>query len=431
MGIKIPGWLVSLLTFPGVILHEWAHKKFCDLAKVKVHEVVYFNLDFIGENEPAGYVIHERPTTYKQIFLISVGPLIINSLATILLGYLFQILGFNTPETQNSLLAIILAWLALSIGMHAFPSDEDMKHILEASKIELAKGGSKIHYLAFPFVWLISLANKLRAIWFDAIYAGLLMMLGISLASLNIYLILFVLLVIVILSFSFLFLFKSNLQSSIVKDDILAGSDREVLLKLIFPLFQEIAKSPDGKISSWDFFADLQINYINPQLNLYQFAQKYSEIMREKGIFYHPDDILSVIYAQHFAEIYSLSKAGILNFVLPEPNLDNIKDPKLRDLTEIWIESIYRGYKLVKMDPPPEIKILYNSLTKEIKGETQNVKIIEDIYRKNEQGTEDHNDINQTENKFIYCHKCHHENKRNNNFCTNCGQKLIKENYRK
>jgi hypothetical protein len=249
------------------------------------------------------------------------------------------------------------------------------------------------------------------------------MLLGTFLASLNISLILFVLLGIVILSFAFL----SNLQSSIVKDDILAGSDREVLLKLMFPLFQEIAKNPDGKISSWDFFADWQINYINSQFNLYQFAQKYSEIMREKGIFYNPDDILSSIYAQLFAEIYSLSKAGILNFVLPDPNLDNIRDPKLRDLTERWIESIYRGYKLVKMDPPPEIKILYNSLTKEIKGETQNVKIIADIHRKNEQGTEDHNDINQTENKFIYCHKCHHENKRNNNFCTNCGAKLKNE----
>jgi len=232
MVMKIPGWLISLLTFPGIILHEWAHKKFCDIANVKVYKVVYFNFNCIIENEPPGYVIHERPTTYKQIFLISVGPLIINSLATILFGYLFQILGLNTPETQNSLLTIILAWLALSFGIHAFPSDEDMKHIFEASKIELAKGGSKLHYLAFPFVWLISLANKLRVIWFDAIYAGLLMMLGISLASLNISLILFILLVIVILLFVFLFFIKSNLQSSIVKVGIILI----VLLNLLYLL---------------------------------------------------------------------------------------------------------------------------------------------------------------------------------------------------
>jgi hypothetical protein len=232
MVIKIPGWLISLLTFPGIILHEWAHKKFCDIVNVKVYKVVYFNLNCIIGNEPAGYVIHERPTAYKQIFLISVGPLIINSLATILLGYLFQILGFNTPETPNSILAIILAWLALSVGMHAFPSDEDMKHILGASKIELAKGGSKLYYLGFPFVWLISLANKLRVIWFDAIYAGLLMMLGIYLASLNISLILFILLVIVILLFVFLFFIKSNLQSSIVKVGIILI----VLLNLLYLL---------------------------------------------------------------------------------------------------------------------------------------------------------------------------------------------------
>jgi hypothetical protein len=679
MGIKIPGWLVSLLTFPGVILHEWAHKKFCDLAKVKVQDVVYFNLDFIGENESAGYVIHERPTTYKQIFLISVGPLIINSLATILLGYLFQILGFNTPETQNSLLAIILAWLALSVGMHAFPSDEDMKNILEASKVELAKGGSKLHYLAFPFVWLVSLANKLRAIWFDAIYAGLLMMLGTFLASLNISLILFVLLAIVILSFSFLFLLQSNLQSSIVKvgiilivllnlfyllrttdwyknkviefkakrfiaevrkemkeksskglstygivDDVyermlksdpdakkIVAKVNEILKKektqkinkikktykkdflkavelalkekgysnlyqyfvdfyndylsedrenvqlhmndfrysgminfiifnvlksaignpsdyvsvlkfykllddkffgdlmeaisgkqkdikfyefykvynftsternifiylttyylvienavkdedletlsqagfainskksfvdqltskikegidiienikidqtseleikvreifnnlankgyfknseqsfnLLFPLLQIMVKGPNGKIPSWFFFANWQINYLDESVDSLRLAQIYSEEFQKREINMDVRDVLDGIHARTFDDIYLLSKHGILHFILPDPDISTIKDARKRSLTENWIASVYRGYKLMKKEPPFEIKILYNSLTKD-KVEAQNIEIIEDIHGKLEEINQNLENINQ------------------------------------
>lgn len=77
----IPGWLISLLTFPGVIVHEWAHKKFCDWNGVKVEKVVYFRF-----GNPAGYVMHEEPKKYNQIFWISAGPLIINSVLTIFLG---------------------------------------------------------------------------------------------------------------------------------------------------------------------------------------------------------------------------------------------------------------------------------------------------------------------------------------------------------
>lgn len=30
----IPGQIISLLTFPGIIAHEWAHKQFCNWLKV-------------------------------------------------------------------------------------------------------------------------------------------------------------------------------------------------------------------------------------------------------------------------------------------------------------------------------------------------------------------------------------------------------------
>jgi len=50
----IPGKVVSLLTFPGVIVHELAHKIFCEMAGVQVYEVCYFRF-----GNPAGYVKHE------------------------------------------------------------------------------------------------------------------------------------------------------------------------------------------------------------------------------------------------------------------------------------------------------------------------------------------------------------------------------------
>ncbi len=162
----LPGWLISALTFPGIIVHEWAHKKFCDWTGVSVSKVVYFKF-----GNPAGYVLHEEPSTYKQTFWISVGPLIINSVLTILIGI------FLTQADSGSGMYFLLFWLGLSIGMHSFPSDHDMTHISAKSKEALKSDGSALHYLSYPFTWMIWIANKLRIFWFDAIYAFILLFL--------------------------------------------------------------------------------------------------------------------------------------------------------------------------------------------------------------------------------------------------------------
>lgn len=159
----IPGILISIITFPGIVVHEWAHKKFCDWLKVSVLKVVYFRF-----GNPAGYVQHEQPIKYNQIFWISIGPLIVNSGITLLLGFL------ASQVISESFLYDLLVWLALSIGMHSFPSDQDMTHISSASKSALKENGSFLHYFAFPFVWLVWIANVLKFFWFDAAYAVLL-----------------------------------------------------------------------------------------------------------------------------------------------------------------------------------------------------------------------------------------------------------------
>ena len=169
--IMIPGWLISIITFPGVILHEFAHKFFCDRFGVKVHEVSYFN------TSGGGHVIHERTDDFKAIFWISTGPLIINSIATVTLA---AIAGSMASEDG---MFFLLMWLALSFGAHSFPSNQDASNVLDASKQILKGGGNFIHYLSFPFVWLIAIANLLRFFWIDFIWAIALILLGFSMSS--------------------------------------------------------------------------------------------------------------------------------------------------------------------------------------------------------------------------------------------------------
>ena len=163
----IPGWLISMITFPGIMIHEWAHKKFCDWNDVVVHQVVYFRF-----GNPAGFVVHDEPKNYKQTLFISAGPLIINSIIAILLSFL------ASQTIPESFLYYIFLWIAISAGMHAFPSDHDGKNVLLASKESIKNGGTTLHYLAYPFYWMLWTANVLRFFWFDLLYAALLVYLG-------------------------------------------------------------------------------------------------------------------------------------------------------------------------------------------------------------------------------------------------------------
>lgn len=60
----IPGIIISLVTFPGVIIHELAHKVFCYLFGVRVYEVVYFQVKDLSA--PVGYVLHDPPQNFRH-----------------------------------------------------------------------------------------------------------------------------------------------------------------------------------------------------------------------------------------------------------------------------------------------------------------------------------------------------------------------------
>jgi hypothetical protein len=159
MGFVI-GWLVSIITFPGVIVHEIAHQFFCRIAKVAVLDVVYFRL-----GNPAGYVVHEHPQKTYQHLLIGLGPLFINSIvgAIIALPAIIPVrFGSSNP------IFLLLIWLGFSVAMHSFPSTGDAKSIWKA--VMQPEVNFAYKFITVPIVGLLYLGALGSIFWLDAIY---------------------------------------------------------------------------------------------------------------------------------------------------------------------------------------------------------------------------------------------------------------------
>lgn len=166
----IPGWLISSLTFPGVVMHEIAHRIFCHLTGVPVYDVRYF----APMKNPSGYVDHGHPPTLRAAFLISAGPLIINSLLCMLLTFSAIIPLMILKDGAPSGVSVFLLWIGISIGMHAFPSNHDARSFAEL--VHERRGKGLVWVLATLFSWVLTVVNALRVVWIDAIYAVVLAM---------------------------------------------------------------------------------------------------------------------------------------------------------------------------------------------------------------------------------------------------------------
>ena len=160
--IIIPGFLIAIATFPGVIVHEAAHLFFCKLRRVAVFDVCFFRI-----GNPAGYVIHEPPESFTSSFLISVGPLLINSLLCVVFCFpaFVPVKVFNQADP----ISYFLIWLGISIGMHAFPSTQDAAVLWQHARVA-AKSLNPLAVVSFPLVVLIYIANGLRFFWADYLY---------------------------------------------------------------------------------------------------------------------------------------------------------------------------------------------------------------------------------------------------------------------
>jgi hypothetical protein len=157
----IPGILITLLTFPGVIVHELAHQLFCRLYKVPVFKVVYFQAQ-----NPAGYVLHEAPESKWQSIMISIGPFFVNTLlgALIALPAALPFFEFDNPSPVD----FVLVYFGVSIAMHAFPSTGDASVIWERLREKDTPLLAKI--IGYPVIGLIYLGTLGSFFWLDLLY---------------------------------------------------------------------------------------------------------------------------------------------------------------------------------------------------------------------------------------------------------------------
>jgi hypothetical protein len=157
----IPSFLISLVTFPGIIVHELAHQLFCRIQGVAILKTCYFRL-----GNPAGYVVHEIPKYPHQSLLIGIGPFLVNTIVGALVAFpaALPVIKFDHADGLNS----VLIWLGVSIAMHAFPSRGDAESMNSA--ISTGDVPILLKIVTAPIVLLINFAAIGKFFWLDLFY---------------------------------------------------------------------------------------------------------------------------------------------------------------------------------------------------------------------------------------------------------------------
>jgi hypothetical protein len=160
--IFIPGWAISLATFPGVIIHEAGHFLFCRIFKVAIFDACFFRV-----GNPAGYVVHEATQDFTTSFFISMGPFFTNTVLCVVFCSAAFLPVFELKISDP--LGWFFFWLGLSIGMHAIPSNQDMKNLWQLAP-QAAKRGNVLAIVSYPIVGAVRVLNLLRVVWADLGY---------------------------------------------------------------------------------------------------------------------------------------------------------------------------------------------------------------------------------------------------------------------
>ena len=111
----IPGIVISIVTFPGVAVHELAHQICCRICRIPVYEVKYFQAA-----NPCGYVLHEPTANPWKNLLTGLGPFFFNTILGILitLPAYSNVFGYSSVDGSLGqivkLCSYILYWLGVS-----------------------------------------------------------------------------------------------------------------------------------------------------------------------------------------------------------------------------------------------------------------------------------------------------------------------------
>ncbi|NVN90496.1 MAG: DUF3267 domain-containing protein [Desulfuromonadales bacterium] len=113
--------LLSYLTFPGIIAHEFAHAWACRILGVHVEQVCYLRF-----GNPMGYVLHERPASAFQHILVATAPFFVSSLLALTASFTACLFSRSQlpPETRE-IFSVLTMWLSFSMALHSFPSSGD------------------------------------------------------------------------------------------------------------------------------------------------------------------------------------------------------------------------------------------------------------------------------------------------------------------
>ncbi len=162
VALFVPGPIVAILTFPGVILHEAAHLFFCKIFRLQVYDVCFWRL-----GNPAGYVIHEKTENFAALFFVNIGPFVVNTALCVLFctSAWLSLKGLKV----SSPVAYFFYWLGLSIGMHAIPSTADLSNLWEMAPAK-ARQGNLMAILSLPLVAVLYIVNLGRVVWADLGY---------------------------------------------------------------------------------------------------------------------------------------------------------------------------------------------------------------------------------------------------------------------
>ena len=161
--IPIPGFIISILTFPGVIVHEFAHLLFCRIFRVAVFDVCFFRVA-----NPPGYVIHETPKSLWHHVLIGIGPFFTNTIIGSVIA-IPAVYAFSAPGTPNPIY-LVLMYFGVSIAMHSFPSTGDADSIRKAVWDKENGGSAGMKILLAPIIGLIYAGAIGSVIWLDLLY---------------------------------------------------------------------------------------------------------------------------------------------------------------------------------------------------------------------------------------------------------------------
>lgn len=157
--------ILTYVTFPGVIAHEFAHAWACRRLGIRVHKVCYLRF-----GNPMGYVIHEPAEFALQHIMVALAPFFVSSILA-LSGSLLACVVAKTqafPELRDA--AVISAlWLSFSCALHAFPSGGDADSLWK--EVGSPDVGMFAKLLLIPTVGVIRLGLAGARFWLDILFA--------------------------------------------------------------------------------------------------------------------------------------------------------------------------------------------------------------------------------------------------------------------